>query len=60
MQQQKGKKILIYFLRFLIVGSISNNSLNRVQLEKIKNIKISSSKALELTTVKKILKFLKI
>ena len=41
MQQQKGKKILIYFLLFLIVGSISNNSLNRVQLEKIKNIKIS-------------------
>ena len=41
MHQQKGKKILFYFLLFLIVGSISNNSLNRIQLEKIKNIKIS-------------------
>tara|TARA_X000001036_G_C20675934_1_gene804142 strand:- start:1686 stop:1940 length:255 start_codon:yes stop_codon:yes gene_type:complete len=40
------------------------DSMNHVNiildLEKIKNIKISSSKALELTTVKKILKFLKI
>ena len=41
MHQQKGKKILIYFFIFLIVGSINNNSLNRLQLEKIKNIKIS-------------------
>ena len=41
MHQQKGKIILIYFFIFLIVGSINNNSLNRIQLEKIKNIKIS-------------------
>ena len=41
MHQQKGKKILIYFLLFLIVGSVSNTSLNKIQLEKIKNIKIS-------------------
>ena len=41
MRQQKGKIILIYFFLFLIVGSINNNSLNRIQLEKIKNIKIS-------------------
>ncbi len=41
MHQQKGKKILIYFFLFLIIGSINNNSLNRIQLEKIKNIKIS-------------------
>ena len=41
MHQQKGKIILIYFFLFLIVGSISNNSLNKIQLEKIKNIKIS-------------------
>ena len=41
MHQQKGKIILIYFFLFLIVGSINNNSLNKIQLEKIKNIKIS-------------------
>ena len=41
MHLQKGKKILIYFFLFLIVGSINNNSLNRIQFEKIKNIKIS-------------------
>ena len=41
MHQQKGKIILIYFFLFLILGSINNNSLNRIQLEKIKNIKIS-------------------
>ena len=41
MHQQKGKIILIYFFIFLIVGSINNNSLNKIQLEKIKNIKIS-------------------
>ena len=41
MHRQKGKIILIYFFLFLIIGSINNNSLNRIQLEKIKNIKIS-------------------
>ena len=41
MHQQKGKVILIYFFIFIIVGSINNNSLNRIQFEKIKNIKIS-------------------
>ena len=41
MHQQKGKKVLVYLFLFLIVGSINNTSLKRVQLEKIKNIKIS-------------------
>ena len=41
MHQQKGKRILVYLFIFLIVGSINNNSLNRIQFEKIKNIKIS-------------------
>ena len=41
MHRQKGKKILIYFIVFIIVGSINNNSLNRIQFEKVKNIKIS-------------------
>ena len=41
MLQQKGKIILIYFFLFLIVGSINNHSLNRIQFEKIKKINIS-------------------
>ena len=41
MHQQKGKKILIYFFLFLLVGSINNFSLNTIQLENIKHIKIS-------------------
>ena len=41
MHQQKSKIIIIYFFLFLLVGSINNNSSNRMQLEKIKNIKIS-------------------
>ena len=41
MHRQKGKKILIYFFLFLLVGSINNFSLNTMQLENIKHIKIS-------------------
>jgi len=41
MHQQKGKKILIYFFLFLIVGSINNTALKIVQFENIKNIQIS-------------------
>ncbi len=41
MHLQIGKKILIYLFILLIVGSINNTSLNRIQLGKIKNIKIS-------------------
>ena len=41
MHRKKSKKILIYFLLFLTFCSINNNSLNSIQLEKIKNIKIS-------------------
>ena len=41
MQHRKGKKILIYFFLFLIVGSINNTTFKKIQLEKIKNIEIS-------------------
>ena len=41
MHQKKGKKILIYFILFLIVGSINNSALTKFQFEKIKNIQIS-------------------
>ena len=47
MHQQKGKKIFIYLFLCLIVGSINNNSLNRIQFEKIKNIKISGLNEIE-------------
>ncbi len=41
MRRQIGKKILIYFFLFLIVGSVNNTTLIRVQFENIKNIQIS-------------------
>ena len=41
MHYRKSKKILIYFFLFLIVSSINNTALTKVQFEKIKNIKIS-------------------
>ena len=44
MHLQKSKKILIYLFLFLIVGSINNITLKRVEFEKIKNIQISGLK----------------
>ena len=41
MQQRKSKIILIYFLLLIIVSSISNYSINKLKLTKIKNIQIS-------------------
>ena len=41
MHQQKGKKILIYLLLFLIVGSINNTALIKIKPETIKSIQIS-------------------
>ena len=41
MHQRKSKKILIYLFLLIIVSSISNNSINNLNLSKIHNIKIS-------------------
>ena len=41
MHQRKSKKILVYLFLLIIVGSINNTSLSKIQFEKIKNIKIS-------------------
>ena len=41
MHLQKGKKILIYLFLFLIVGSINNIALTKINFEKIKSIQIS-------------------
>ena len=41
MHLQKGKKILIYLFLFLIVGSVNNIALTKINFEKIKNIQIS-------------------
>ena len=41
MHQKKGKKILIYLFLFLIVGSINNTALTKINFEKIKSIQIS-------------------
>ena len=40
MHQRKGKKILIYFLLLLLVGSIYNEKIDRFKFEKIKNINV--------------------
>ena len=41
MHQRKSKKILIYFFLLILVGSINNNSINNLKLEKVKNVNIS-------------------
>ena len=40
MPQRKGKKILIYFILLLLVGSINNNTIDSLKFEKIKNINV--------------------
>ena len=40
MPQQKGKKILIYFFLLLLVGSITNDTINNFKFENIKNINV--------------------
>ena len=40
MHQQKNKKILIYFLLFLLVGSINNIKITELRLSDISSIKI--------------------
>ena len=44
MHQQKGKKILVYLFFLLVVGSINNTSLSKIQFKKIENITISGLK----------------
>ena len=40
MHQRKSKKILLYFFLLIIVGTINNQFLNKVDLLKLKNIKV--------------------
>ena len=40
MHQRKSKKILIYFFLLILFGSINNNSINNLKLEKVKKINI--------------------
>jgi len=40
MHQRKSKNILIYFFLLILVGSINNNSINNLRLEKVKKINI--------------------
>ncbi len=44
MRQRKSKKILIYFLLLITVGSINNISLNSLRFDTIQNINISGLK----------------
>ena len=41
MHQKKSKKILVYFFLLIVVSSISNNAINNLKFDKIKNINIS-------------------
>tara|TARA_Y100001970_G_C13983850_1_gene724634 strand:+ start:137 stop:808 length:672 start_codon:yes stop_codon:yes gene_type:complete len=41
MHQQKGKKIIFYFLLIFIVGSINNINLSNMKITNVKNINIS-------------------
>ncbi len=41
MHQRKGKKLIIYFLILLFVGSINNLNLNEIKFENIKNIRVT-------------------
>ena len=47
MHLRKSKKILIYFISFLLIGSINNKSLNNVELTKIDTINISGLDEIE-------------
>ncbi len=40
MHQRKSKKILIYFFLLILVGSINNNSIKNLKLDKVKNVNI--------------------
>jgi cell division protein FtsQ len=41
MHQRKGKKIIIYLILLISVGSINNIELNKIKFSEIKNIKVS-------------------
>ena len=41
MQLKKSRKVLIYFFLLILLGSINNLSLNKINFNKIKNIKIT-------------------
>ena len=58
MHQQKSKKILLYIFLFMLVGSITNISLNDIKFNKIKNIKILGLKNNETQTLLEDLKSL--
>ena len=40
MQQQKSKKIFIYFFLFLIIGTLNNKNLNKANIPTINSITI--------------------
>ena len=44
MHQRKSKKILLYFFLLIILGTINNHFLNRLDIIKLKNIKTLLSK----------------
>jgi len=53
MHQQKGKKSLIYFFLFILVGSINNKSFSNIKFDKIENIKVTGLNQIENSNIKK-------
>ena len=41
MRQQKNRKVLVYFFLFFLLGTISNKNLNKFEIPKINEIKIT-------------------
>ena len=56
MHQQKGKKSLIYFFLFILVGSINNKSFSNIKFDKIENIKVTGLNQIENSNIKKKIK----
>ena len=44
MHQRKSKKVLLYFFLLMILGTVHNQILSRIDLPKLKNIKVSGLK----------------
>ena len=60
MQQKKSKKIFIYLLLLITVGSIHNITLNNLSIYNIKNIKVIGLNENDNSVIKKKLNDLKL
>ncbi len=56
MHQRKSKKILIYFLLFIFIGSVNNINLNEIKLDSVENINISGLDRINYESIEKEIK----